>query len=281
MNVPFGDAFGLADFSVLSRAKPAPRTLQAGMPALRFHDNVVVQPEGRALQCLADGPISVCNNQLVSRGAAVQSQWLALIMGQRAGGLSSEADYARIVDTYDTDLVAAYLARSGGLCVNLMCIPRSGDALANSISYGASALHSNTNAATAFSNSRFFRGEVMLNDNQIIFDAKDKLIDVGTSSISVIGGDDVSICNNQCQADLLANDRLATAQLVAISQESVRVSNNYVKQLGVSGKDDALPTDPASIVSSAPVNTTSMNHHSGRIQASGTRLARTDNVPLF
>jgi hypothetical protein len=43
---------------------------QDGAPALRVHDNVIVTPEGRALEVIAVGPVSACDNQFTSRGGA-------------------------------------------------------------------------------------------------------------------------------------------------------------------------------------------------------------------
>lgn len=272
---------GVNDGPTLSASASALKTY-AGTPALRMHDNVVVQPDGRALQCLADGPISVCNNQLISRGAAAQSQWLALItQGQRAAGVEDQETLARLADTFDTDVIAALIGLFGGLCVNLWSIP---GAAQWSVQLGANGSNPDTTSTTQSAFERFllYRGEVMLNDNQIVFDAKDSTQDLGFSSISVIGADDASICNNQCQLDLLPGDVLGVAHLLALSVESVRVSNNYVKQLGrFDLGTDAAGAGLRAIYSASLVNTTSMNHHSGQIDALGLRTAITGNLSLI
>lgn len=254
----------------------------AGNPALRVHDNIVVQPDGRALQCVADGPISVCNNQLVSRGAAAQSQWLALLtQQQRKTGAQDRETLARVADTFATDVVAALVSLLGGLCVNLWSIPGSAEW---SVQLGMNGGNTDPSSNEQGALERFllYRGEVMLNDNQIVFDAKGSTQDLGFSSISVFGADDASICNNQCQLDLLPGDMLGLAHLFALSVESVRVSNNYVKQLGrFDFGDDGPGSGLRAIYSASLVNTTSLNHHSGQIEAQGLRTAIHGNLSLM
>ena len=100
------------------------------------------------------------------------------------------------------------------------------------------------------------------------------------ASVSVVGADDASICDNQCQTDLFEDDRLLLSDLVALSIESVRISNNYVKRLNIAGTSGGAPAID-SITSFSAVNTTSMNHVSGAIKATGLHKAETDNLELI
>ena len=51
------------------------------IPAVKVHDNVVVQPLGQALFILACGPLSVVGNHLTSQGVGYQTSLLSLISG--------------------------------------------------------------------------------------------------------------------------------------------------------------------------------------------------------
>ena len=57
----------------LTPTAQTPRLRQDGTPALRIHDNVVIAPEGRAIEAIALGPVSVEGNQVTALGSDFQN----------------------------------------------------------------------------------------------------------------------------------------------------------------------------------------------------------------
>lgn len=167
-------------------------TRQDGIPAARIHDNIVVSPEGRALQLLAVGPVSVQSNHFTSHGSH---------------SLKPESNS---VDSL------------GGAVVTIINLGISNEM------YGSLLGLFDAKEAKKKQPRPSIGGNVQFNDNQIVFDVLDKSPSNTFSSILLFSLDDVSMTANQSDCDLSVGDFMVTNALVL--GISVRVADNRFKE---------------------------------------------------
>lgn len=189
---------------------PIPR--QNGMPAITVHDNVVVQPLGKALSLTALGPVSVTDNQFTSRGVIAN-----------ADSLASRVSTVSIINLGISDEL--YLQQ----LMTLIAISQgktSYDPATAAHMVGQDGLDDRVLGRSLTS------GNVMVNDNQIVCDL------LGTpvynyilSSVLIFSLDDIGFQNNQCDCnlDLISGYDLVLFPVFMLGL-SVRMSDNRMKE---------------------------------------------------
>src|SRR5438477_606314 len=121
-----GVAFGLAlpgSFPLTIALLNRPGLRQDGAPALRVHDNVIVTPQGRALDVVAVGPVSACDNQFTSRGGARQFRTPPPVLATGAAGFGLRRSAAlglTAVAAQSGDPLLAFIDLLGGLVVAIV-----------------------------------------------------------------------------------------------------------------------------------------------------------------
>ncbi|MCW3475296.1 DUF6519 domain-containing protein [Limobrevibacterium gyesilva] len=206
---------------------------QDGAPALRVHDNVVVTPEGRALEVIAVGPISVCDNQFTSRGGARLFRVPVVPSAGAAGyGLSTSAQttYGAVAQK-NGDPLLAFIDLLGGLVVAILDLGFSTELYLQFLGFsGLTLVDAGPADRTTFNSDDddlFFGGEVLFNANQVSLDALAADVQVAASAVLLISTDDVVMTSNQCTCDLLLDFILTNALVFGFS---VHVADNRFKE---------------------------------------------------
>lgn len=260
-SAPQGESVSIGEYIFAATSVTIELTTYAGAPALRVVDNVVVQPEGRALDVLADGPLVVTSNNLTSRGAVAQSRWLSILLQSVASrGVS-------IGTNLNAGSLLALSYALGGSLSAILRLLLGGTAVAVATLGGNASNVSAQLGATGESAKRkldpgagYYRGELLLSDNQIVFDSLDDTNDVGMAAVSVVSGDDAKVCDNQFRLDTVQGSDIVFCNLLVYAAVSTIVSTNTL-----------LETDSAtqaSAMTAAPTNTTVFNHATNAVVAS-------------
>jgi hypothetical protein len=213
---------------------------QDGAPALRVHDNVIVTPEGRALEVIAVGPVSACDNQLTSRGGArlfrkpqVPAAGVAGFGPQRSAAVGLTA-----VAAQKGDPLLAFLDLLGGLVVAILDLGVSNEIYLQLLGFSGLFLADprrleHTSSFNSDDDDLFFGGEVLFADNQVSLDALAADVEIAVSAVLLISLDDVGMTGNQCTCDLLLDFILTNALVFGFS---LRVSDNRFKEpVGIPG----------------------------------------------
>jgi hypothetical protein len=174
-----------------------------GIPAVKVHDNIVVQPMGQALFLVAFGPVSVVGNQFTTQGADYKVNPFSVI-----------ASAVIIINLgVSQDLMAA-------MFLNSFRNVTMGNA---KVFTEPSAL---TQASVASAALRFLylpSGNVMYTGNQTTLDLQDENIDLAFSAQTIVSLDDIAYNSNQSEVrslfDLLVTD-------VALIGATVRANDN-------------------------------------------------------
>ena len=258
-----------------------------GVGALRFNDNVVVQAEGRAVQVLADGPVMMCNNELVSRGSSELTRLLPYLFGV-ANGPGAKTVLSGVDDAITVDFLAFMEMLIGGAVVAVFSLPADLDPRLKDMDGDAGA---QDQVKQYLADLLLYRGEVMIDDNRIVFDGINEVADTAVCGVSVYGADAVAFSDNQYQANLLPGDTLALAHILLVTDDSIRANNNTVRHPVTQVKSTAAaPSDGTpphvsvneySIGAMAPVITVMLNQVSGEIYTNGLRVLRDYNAQLF
>ena len=259
-----GVVFGLAlpgSFPLTIALLNRPGLRQDGAPALRVHDNVIVTPQGRALDVVAVGPVSACDNQFTSRGGARRFRTPPPVLATGAGGFGLRRSAAlglTAVAAQSGDPLLAFIDLLGGLVVAIVNLGVSNELYGQLLGFSGLGVVDRGPAGLAAFNSDeddlFFGGEVLFDDNQVSLDALAADIQIGVSAVLLLSLDDVGMTSNQCTCDLLLDFILTNALVLGFS---LRVTDNRFKEpVGIPG----LFT-PAflSAVTLALMNETSLN----------------------
>jgi hypothetical protein len=185
---------------------------QSGVPAITVHNNVVVQPLGKALSMTALGPVSVTGNQFTSRGMISNPDTLISRISTVSIvnlGISDELYLQQLMtflaisqgkDSYDP-AAAMQMAGQEGLDDRVL-----GRALAS--------------------------GNVLFSDNQCVCDLLGtSLSNYILSSVLIMSLDDIGFQNNQCDCnlDLISGYDLVLFPVFLLGL-SVRMSDNRMKE---------------------------------------------------
>lgn len=183
-----------------------------GVPAVKVHDNVVVQPLGHALLLFAIGPVSVVNNQLTSQGVDFRNNRFALLAGTVLIfdlGLATELiGKGRVYSARSYAYTSAATYQPAGV-------------------YDPDSSNFNLASATARYGQFTAGGHVMFNDNQVTLDLQEEEIHFSISSILLLSLDDVSFCGNQSACYFLADIVLTNAYILA---PTVRTGDNRLQE---------------------------------------------------
>ena len=232
---------------------------QDGVPAARVQDNIVVAQQGRALEILALGPVSVVANQLTAKGSAFQRQIpvpgsvTTTTTTTQPGTIIGSAANVPIKNRAATsNPLLAFLDVLGGSAVWIFNLGVSNEVYLQL--FGLSGLFllddlPTTEGADGDDDTRLFvGGNVLFNDNQVVFDALGPVTTFSVSSVFLGGLDDISMNANQCDCDLALDAVITNALTFGWSQ---RMAGNRFKE----GFLNAL----LSGTTLAPMNTTTDN----------------------
>jgi hypothetical protein len=234
---------------------------QDGAPALRVHDNVIVTPQGRALDVIAVGPVSSCDNQFTSRGGARQFRTPPPVLATGAGGFGLQRSAAlglTAVAAQNSDPLLAFIDLLGGLVVAIVDLGVSNELYGQLLGFsGLGVVDRGPPGLAAFNSDEddlFFGGEVLFDDNQVSLDAMAADIQTGVSAVLLLSLDDIGMTSNQCTCDLLLDFILTNALVLGFS---LRVTDNRFKEpVGIPG---AFTPAFLSAVTLALMNETSLN----------------------
>jgi hypothetical protein len=180
-----------------------------GIPAVKVHDNIVVQPIGQALLLIVFGPVSVVGNQFTTQCADYKINPLSVIAGA-----------VLIINLgLSQDLMAALLLKSFRYV-----------ATGNQKQFtevGGMTGVENTDAEAALRFLYLPGGSVMYNANQTTLDLQDKVIDLVLSAQAIVSLDDVAYNSNQSEVRSLFDIILSNAVLVGAT---VRASDNRFQE---------------------------------------------------
>ena len=206
---------------------------QDGVPAARVHDNVVVAFQGRALEILALGPVSVKANQLTAKGSAFMRQ--VPVPGTTTNTRFVSASPAANVPLKNraatSNPLLAFLDALGGSVVWIFNLGVSNEIYIQLFGLSGLFLLDDLPTPEAIENvddPRFFiGGNVLFNDNQVVLDALGPVITLSLSSVFLGCLDDVSMNANQCDCDLALDLVLTNALTFGWSQ---RMADNRFKE---------------------------------------------------
>jgi len=199
---------------------------QAGGPAARIHDNIVVAPIGPALSLMALGPVSVENNEFTSRGidpsAATRYSAATVFILNLAS--ATELDALRTFESY---VYSASIDKPG------------------SGALGSPEELKNTESPRL---NYFIDGDILFVGNQVTLEALGspepaeieeyaRLVSAGAlkanlrSSVLIAGLDDIGFADNQCQCLIGEWARIFLMTDAIVIGFSVRMADNRLKEV--------------------------------------------------
>ena len=178
-----------------------------GIPAVKVHDNIVVQPMGQALYLMAFGPVSVVGNQFTTQGADYKINPFSIIAGAvliMNLGVSQDLMAAMFLKSF------RYVATGNQMLFT-----------------GESALAQAPAASAALKFLYLPSGNVMYTGNQTTLDLQDEVINLAFSAQAIVSLDDVAYNSNQSEVrslfDILLTD-------VALIGATVRANDNRFQE---------------------------------------------------
>jgi hypothetical protein len=209
---------------------------QSGFPAAHIHDNIVVSPAGRALEIIALGPVSVEGNELTAKGSIFRNQTpLTPTVGGagsssfRSASLVSAVAYPSIASP--SNPLLAFLDLLGGSTVSILNLGFSNEVYLQLLGLSGLFLTDDLPTQEAVEGTDdprlFIGGNILFNDNQVVFDAFAPGVTFTLSSVLLISLDDISMEGNQCDCDLAVDISLLNALVMGWS---IRVADNRFKE---------------------------------------------------
>jgi hypothetical protein len=201
---------------------------QTGVPAAHIHDNIVVSPAGRALEIVALGPVSVEGNELTAKGSIVRNQFTPTA-GAAGGKTASFLAALSLSSVSTTNPVLAFMDLLGGSAVAIFNLGVSNEIYLQLAGLSGLFLVDDlpTPAGDDDDERYFVGGNILFNDNQVVFDAFAPGVSFTLSSVLLFTLDDLSMEGNQCDCDLVLDFALLNALVVGWS---IRVSDNRFKE---------------------------------------------------
>jgi hypothetical protein len=205
---------------------------QTGVPAAHIHDNIVVSPAGRALEMIAWGPVSVEGNEFTAKGRIIRNQVdvTAGATHTKTASHLANVPYASIGKSGNP--VLALIDLLGGSAVAIFNLGVSNEVYLQLA--GASGLYlvddlpTRRPLMTTRTSVFFVGGNILFNDNQVVFDAFAAGISFTLSSVFLFCLDDISMEGNQCDCDLTIDFALLNALVVGWS---IRVATTVSKKV--------------------------------------------------
>ncbi len=177
-----------------------------GIPAVKVHDNIVVQPMGKALFLNAFGPVSVVNNQFTSQRTDYRTDPLSVVAG---AVLIINLGVSR-------DLMAAMFLESFRDVARTDLKKRT-EALARELDIADIA------ETLAFLPS----GNVIYSGNQMILCHEDEMISPAFSALTIASFDDIACNGNQSEVRSLYDYLVSDMVLIGTT---VRANNNRLQE---------------------------------------------------
>lgn len=230
-------------FSAAGMAHPA------GSPAVRIHENEVVQPTGKALRIMGRGTMAVTDNSLTSRGNTVMSflqQLIRVVVEGLLDGLDEEEEEGEeaLDDALDDPtLEEIFLEIFSGSAVTILNMGLAREALFLIAAWGlknAAGFSMNTLGQQAIQPSHAAAGSaatgvaavlagglVTFNDNQVLLDLAEREFSLALCSVLLLSLDDVNCQDNQMDCQLAADFVLANALALGFT---FRASGNRLRE---------------------------------------------------
>ncbi|MGV3554867.1 MAG: DUF6519 domain-containing protein [Croceibacterium sp.] len=179
-------------------------SLQSGREALMIQGNSISSPEGRALQVSGTGAMSITGNQLASLGAAAASAfWQALasaLVGSSTAG-TSLGSLASLKPFLEHDPFATVMGNAVVSVLNTGISSDISKLLPFSVGFG----FASTSGGTGSTEVAVTTGRVLFSDNQTRFDGLALPVTIVPVLVGLVSLDDVTMADNQCDADFLTN----------------------------------------------------------------------------
>jgi parallel beta helix pectate lyase-like protein len=191
-----------------------PRRRQDGTPAISIQDNVVIAPEGRAIEAVSLGAVTVQDNQLTSIGSEFRNRSTRSPLG---------------FDVAEGSSLGVFTSAFGGAVVLIFNL-----GVSNEI-YGQLFGFSGLNIADTQpqpvdpleDRGVLVGGNIQFVDNQVVLDALDGVTTIVLSAITLLTLDDVALSDNQSDCDLVLDIALMNALVLAFS---TRTTSNRFKE---------------------------------------------------
>ena len=167
------------------------RRRQDGQPALRVHDNVVIAPEGRALEAIALGPVSIHGNQFTSLGSDFRNR-----PDRSPAG----------TDVPEGASLRTFIDALGGAVVSVVDLGVSNELYLQVLGFSAMGLADTlAQPDTDGTEARpvLAGGNILFADNQVVLDALDGISTLALSAITLSTLDDLAVADNQSDCDLV------------------------------------------------------------------------------
>ena len=186
---------------------------QDGIPALVFHDNVVVSRQGRALDVLAFGPTSITDNQLTAHGTVWVEGDLGTpgVEGLGLENLSNKPVGQRFGSPYRN-----YLDLLGGEAVRVINMGTSNELYLQSFGFSGLSradLLLDPESRGQEIDAALINGNILFHDNQVVLDALGQGRTFAMSSILLLTLGHVSMQGNQADANMPLGELLMTEGL--------------------------------------------------------------------
>lgn len=233
-----------------SRVTDVKLPVREGIPAVKVHDNIVVQPLGRALFLMAMGPVSVVGNHFTSQGIAAHD-----VAGTIAGAIL-------ILNLgISKDLMAFMLLNS----YRSLARPNAGEPQAESITTDPNASLRQIERIAYLPN-----GAVLYSNNTTTLDLRDREINFAFSAQVIVSLDDVGYTSNYSECTSLIDIVLTNAFLAGVT---VRTNDNRFQE--------GFTVAFLSLLSIATMNTATSNQSTHCLLALGARRVEALNLVVM
>jgi hypothetical protein len=203
---------------------------QSGVPAAHIHDNIVVSPAGRALEMIALGPVSVEGNEFTAKGGIFRNPF-GLTTGAAGNASASFLATIPFSSISSSNPVIAFIDLLGGSAVAIFNLGVSNEVYFQLAGLSGLFLVDDLPAPAeeeSEDDARLFvGGNILFNDNQVVFDAFAPGVSFTLSSVLLISLDDISLHGNQCDCDLSVDFAMVNALVVGWS---IRISDNRFEE---------------------------------------------------
>jgi hypothetical protein len=178
------------------------------VPAAVIHDNIVVAREGRALFLMGIGAMHITDNQLTAHGSdflALLEALIGSLVGTTipgGGNLATGASINNATNLQGTaGMLDLLLDAMGGTAVLVFNLGWSNEIYLQML--GLTAATANTFGQQVRDDATLFvGGNVLFNDNQVVFDALGPVITVSLCAVLLFSFDSVTMGDNQVDCDL-------------------------------------------------------------------------------
>jgi hypothetical protein len=172
---------------------------QDGMPAAAIHGNVVVAREGRALQVIALGAVTVTDNQFTAHGSDFLALLRQLISAPLGAAVTTGLTGAAAGLAPGPNTLQLLLDSLGANAVLIFDVGWSNEVYLQLL--GLSGKTGQGPPGTG-GTTWLIGGEVQFNDNQVTFDALDPVFTLSLCSVLLVSFDNVTMSHNQIACDL-------------------------------------------------------------------------------